>query len=96
MSYSIQSSRRDFLRFSLAGGLAWAASGRLTAAEAGKSNAKAAVLVFLEGGPSHIDTFDPKPGRTREARSRRSTRRSPACSSASTSASWPAWPTSWR
>ena len=26
------------------------------------AKAKAAVLVFLEGGPSHIDTFDPKPG----------------------------------
>ncbi len=64
MSHSIatESSRRDFLRFSLAGGLVWAASGRLPAAEAGKAKAKAAVLVFLDGGPSHIDTFDPKPG----------------------------------
>ena len=26
-----------------------------------KARAKACILIFLEGGPSHIDTFDPKP-----------------------------------
>ena len=58
---SYSKSRRDFLRLSLTGGLVWAASRRLAAEEA-RTKAKAAVLVFLEGGPSHIDTFDPKPG----------------------------------
>jgi uncharacterized protein (DUF1501 family) len=62
MSLSLQPSRRDFLRLSLAGGLAWAASGRLATGQASRTKAKAAVLVFLEGGPSHIDMFDPKPG----------------------------------
>ena len=57
-----ESSRRDFLRLSLAGGLCWAASRPLFAAEASAAKAKACVLVFLEGGPSHIDMFDPKPG----------------------------------
>src|SRR5262245_22077222 len=54
--------RRNFLQLSLAGGLVWAASRRLSAADESRAKAKAAVLVFLEGGPSHIDTFDPKPG----------------------------------
>jgi len=60
------SSRRDFLRLSLAGGLCWAASRPVVAgdsnADHAAAKAKAAVLVFLDGGPSHIDTFDPKPG----------------------------------
>ena len=64
---SQSSSRRDFLRLSLAGGLCWAASRNTLAAERTRpptnaAKAKASVLVFLEGGPSHIDTFDPKPG----------------------------------
>src|SRR4029453_5409744 len=43
-------------------GLVWAASRRLPAAEESRGKAKAAGMGFLEGGPSHIDTFDPKPG----------------------------------
>jgi len=62
MSLSLPSSRRDFLRLSLAGGLCWAATRGATAAEGSAAKAKASVLVFLEGGPSHIDMFDPKPG----------------------------------
>lgn len=34
---------------------------RLLAAEGPTSRAKACILVWLNGGPSHIDTFDPKP-----------------------------------
>jgi len=30
---------------------------------AGHGKAKRAIFVYLQGGPSHIDTFDPKPGR---------------------------------
>jgi hypothetical protein len=33
------------------------------AAEAPKPKAQACILLWLNGGPSHIDTFDPKPGR---------------------------------
>lgn len=71
-------SRRGFLRSSLAAGIAAAAfaalpgSRRALAEDApippgarlsGYGQAKRAVLIHLDGGPSHIDTFDPKPGR---------------------------------
>ena len=37
---------------------------RVAGAEApGPAKAKACILLWLNGGPSHIDTFDPKPGR---------------------------------
>jgi hypothetical protein len=41
----------------------WAAAG--TPALAGKNPkpARACILLYMAGGPSHIDTFDPKPGR---------------------------------
>ena len=43
--------------------LAWARS-RIMAAPAGpKPRAQSCVLLYMEGGPSQIDTFDPKPGR---------------------------------
>lgn len=57
-------SRRDFLRvgsltaasFTLANYLEMAEAGEL-----GQAKAKAAIFVDLPGGPSHLDTFDPKP-----------------------------------
>lgn len=57
--------RRGFLGSSLAAGLGMAFAPGLesvfgAAGAAGK--AKACILVWLNGGPSHIDTFDPKPG----------------------------------
>ncbi|MFO1021316.1 MAG: DUF1501 domain-containing protein [Planctomycetales bacterium] len=58
------SSRRDFL---IAGGLsAWglswpAVQRQLSAAEEGKTVPKSVILLWLWGGPSHIDTFDMKP-----------------------------------
>src|ERR1700727_944367 len=33
------------------------------AASAKAAKAKACILLWLNGGPSHLDTFDPKPGR---------------------------------
>jgi len=72
-------SRRGFLRSTLAAGLAAAASQALPGGAtrafaeespippgdrlAGHGKAKRAIFVYLDGGPSHIDTFDPKPGR---------------------------------
>lgn len=69
-------SRRGFLRSTLAAGLAAAAlragmPGALADDRpippgerlAGHAKAKRAVFLYLAGGPSHIDTFDPKPGR---------------------------------
>jgi uncharacterized protein (DUF1501 family) len=57
--------RRQFLGLSLAGTLSLALSPslqRLAAADRPGSRVKACILVWLNGGPSHIDTFDPKPG----------------------------------
>jgi hypothetical protein len=57
-------SRRAFLGYSAAGSLAVALSGwgqKVFAAAEG-AKAKACIFVYLEGGPTHIDTFDPKPG----------------------------------
>ena len=56
--------RRGFIESLVAGGLGlafsplprWAFGARPT------NRAKACILVWLNGGPSHIDTFDPKPG----------------------------------
>ena len=57
--------RRGFLGACVAGTTTCAllpALRTLLAADAGTGTAKACILIFLEGGPSHIDTFDPKPG----------------------------------
>src|SRR5262249_39573883 len=58
-------SRRRFLGASLAGTLGLALSPsfqRLLAGDAPARRAKSCILLWLNGGPSHIDTFDPKPG----------------------------------
>ncbi len=58
-------SRREFLGAGLLGALGLALSPTMQALlAAGKDTkrAKACILVWLNGGPSHIDTFDPKPG----------------------------------
>src|SRR6202043_73814 len=54
-------SRRDFLRIGAlsAGGLTLADVLRLRA-ETG-TGPKAVIMVYLPGGPSHIDRYDPKP-----------------------------------
>jgi len=55
--------RRSFLRLGL-GSLAWMAlAPRLARAGARAARAKACILLYMEGGPSQIDTWDPKPGR---------------------------------
>jgi hypothetical protein len=56
--------RRDFLQFALAGSLGVSASGwlpQLARAAAGTETPKACILLWMAGGPSQIDTFDPKP-----------------------------------
>jgi uncharacterized protein (DUF1501 family) len=63
----MRTDRRTFLRagaFGLAGLLAsrWRSVGDARAAEAKTAPAKACIVLWLNGGPSHIDTFDPKPG----------------------------------
>lgn len=62
-------SRRDMLRLSAVGGLSLPVSGWLPTLAAraadqkvnGKPRHKSCILLFMQGGPSHIDTFDPKP-----------------------------------
>lgn len=57
--------RRDFLQFTLAGSLGVSMSGwlpKLASAAAGAEQPKACILLWMAGGPSQIDTFDPKPG----------------------------------
>src|SRR4051795_3938907 len=62
------SSRREFL-MRYAYGFGGIALGHLSAASNGLSpkpphypaKAKHVILIFMQGGPSHVDTFDPKP-----------------------------------
>ncbi len=58
---------------------------------------KSVIFLFLHGGPSQIETFDPKmsrPGRASAAPPARSPRGCPASPSAAPSRGWPPWPTS--
>jgi hypothetical protein len=64
---NINQSRRDFLRLSAAGVMGTSLSGWLNvlaarAAESGAKPRKSCVLLWMDGGPSHKDTFDLKPG----------------------------------
>jgi Protein of unknown function (DUF1501) len=64
-------SRRDFLHVGVLGalGLSLADLFRLRASAADDAKAKACILIWLDGGPSHLDTFDLKPGAPAEVRS---------------------------
>src|SRR5205807_5775870 len=59
-----EKTRRDFLKLTAAGVFGAGLSGWLPvlakAAESGKK-AKSCILLWMDGGPSHKDTFDPKP-----------------------------------
>jgi hypothetical protein len=66
--------RRDCLRLGLGtvlgGGLAHALRLRAHAAPAGtpEVQAKGCILIWMDGGPTHYETFDPKPGAPAEIR----------------------------
>lgn len=72
MSIKVKASRRDVLRFSAAGLLgalfASAGSDSVSADEGAApapsplAKAKSCIVLWMNGGMSHIDTFDPKPG----------------------------------
>lgn len=64
----ISVTRRGFLDVGLAGaaGLWLAPRGWAQAASPSKGRAKAIIQVWLWGGPSHLDTFDPKPAAGRD------------------------------
>src|SRR5947209_5917100 len=65
-SYCDGVSRRDFIRVGAIGFLGLNLPGYLrhaaAAAEAGKSADKSAILIYLSGGQTHLDTWDLKPG----------------------------------
>lgn len=57
-------SRRNFLQVGVAGASSLTLASALRASEAGlgqKGKAHSVIFVHLAGGPSHLDTFDPKP-----------------------------------
>ena len=71
------SSRRDFLRVGGLGALslpvllraeAVHAKEKAVAKKAGGAKAKSVILVYLGGGMTHHDTFDPKPDAAEEIR----------------------------
>jgi len=54
--------RRDFVRVGFLGSLGLATSLRSSAAITGtRAKAKSCILIWLDGGPSHLETFDLKP-----------------------------------
>jgi Protein of unknown function (DUF1501) len=60
-------SRRDFFKLSAAGVSAVSLSGWMNvlaarAAQGGNTKGKSCILLWMDGGPSHKDTFDLKPG----------------------------------
>ena len=58
-------SRRSLLQSASIGGLSFFSSSiwsSLFSAQSDTAKAKSCILIFLDGGPSQIDTFDPKPG----------------------------------
>jgi hypothetical protein len=63
-------SRRDALRTGLFGATGMLLANRLEAASAlpqrAVGKAKAVIQIWMWGGPSHLDTFDPKPGAGRD------------------------------
>ncbi len=69
-------SRRDFLQLGLGsllgGGLVSALRGR-DPEKANAAQAKACILIWMDGGPTHFETFDPKPDAPTEIRGEFST-----------------------
>jgi len=51
--------RRNFLA---AAGLGWLGTALARSAEAEKAQAKSVIILWMGGGPSQLETFDPKPG----------------------------------
>ncbi len=68
--HSMSASRREFLRFSLSafGSLSLPALYRLRATAAPAGERTAVIIVWLRGGGSHLDTYDPKPDAPAEYR----------------------------
>ena len=76
---TVRMGRRDSLRLGALGAFSGGLLQRLAAApaSAGKPRAKSVVLIFLGGGISHHDTFDPKPDAPPEVRGKYGTLATP-------------------
>lgn len=64
---SVHFSRRSLFRAAALGGLSWMtplANQLSFASENGKSRPKSLIVIWLEGGASQLDTFDPHPGKS--------------------------------
>jgi len=61
-------SRRDFLRLGGLGVLGLSVAEQRARAEANGKGLRRCIFILMTGGPSHIDTFDPKPGAPAEIR----------------------------
>jgi len=61
-------SRRTFVRAGSLVALGLSLQNRVQAQ--GKSKAKSCILIWLDGGPSHLETFDLKPDAPAEVRGR--------------------------
>ena len=63
---AVSFSRREFCRISSLSTLAWLSAGAMTLADSVPRNKrkrhKAMILLWLKGGPSQFETFDPHPG----------------------------------
>ncbi|MFN3648280.1 MAG: DUF1501 domain-containing protein [Armatimonadota bacterium] len=68
--HTIGITRRELLQAGYSGllGLSLAGARAASAAPAPRGRARAVILVFLTGGPSHLDMFDPKPDSPAEVR----------------------------
>lgn len=60
--------RRDFVRASAVGALGLAAAGRPASARSADAPCQSVILLWMQGGVSHLDTFDPKPAAPAEIR----------------------------
>src|SRR5438477_10889491 len=63
--------RRDFVKVGMLGGIGLSLPSYLRLAAAGEvqgGKARAAIFIYLGGGPSHMDTFDMKPDAPEEYR----------------------------
>ena len=60
--------RRTFVKAAASLPLAWGLTGAASAVTTSERRARSVILVWLWGGPSHLDTFDPKPEASREIR----------------------------
>jgi hypothetical protein len=54
--------RRSFLKVGLGTAFSLWAAPRLARASMPQRKARACIVLWMNGGPSHVDTFDPKPG----------------------------------